>query len=138
MLPNRLPGLVLLASGIAFIPSRTQLNTLIRPLVAMILVVVLGLPEQASAASSLTFTTTVLADTTTAIPSGAGSFVTFDPKLALMPADPCVSEGNMSFWGAGSAGQQGVYSIISGVLTRVADLSSPIPRGHRHLHGLPH
>jgi hypothetical protein len=100
-----------------------------RPLVALTLIGVLCLPVQANAATSLAFTTSILADTTTGIPGGTGSFVTFDPNLALSPVDPCVSDGNLGFWGAGSGGQQGVYGIVSGVLTRVADLSSPIPDG---------
>jgi hypothetical protein len=62
--------------------------------VAIILAGLIGAPLQADAVTSLSFTTTILADTTTAIPGGAGRFAMFDARVAFMPTDPCVSGGN--------------------------------------------
>jgi Ca2+-binding RTX toxin-like protein len=49
----------------------------------------------------------VVADTSTAIPDGTGSFVNFDSRVAL-------SDSRMAFIGAGSDGQGSVYAATSG------------------------
>src|SRR5207249_3517763 len=36
------------------------------------------------------------------------------------------------FYGMGSSGQQGIYALIAGSLTRVADLSTPLPGNIDH------
>ena len=51
------------------------------------------------------------ADTTTLIPSGSGNFIAFDPGLVNVQQNPCISNGNVTFWGAGS-GQQGLYALL--------------------------
>jgi len=53
------------------------------------------------------------ADTTTLIPSGSGNFIAFDPGLVNVQPNPCISNGNVTFWGAGS-GQQGLYAVFLG------------------------
>ena len=51
------------------------------------------------------------ADTTTLIPSGSGNFIAFDPGLVNVQPNPCISNDNVTFWGAGS-GQQGLYAVL--------------------------
>src|SRR5262249_7613999 len=55
------------------------------------------------------------------VPSGTGSFT--DVTAASF------SEGNLAFKGFGSAGEIGIYLFADGLLSRVADLNTPIPGG---------
>ena len=66
----------------------------------------------------------VIADTNTAIPAGSGNFVQSPPNPIR------VYNGNVAFIGLGAAGQAGVYLSESGLLTRVADTSMPVPNGN--------
>jgi len=58
-----------------------------------------------------------------AIPDGTGGFTTLDPQH--------FDGGVVPFRGRGSGGQLGIYSVsaLGGEVTRVADLSTPIPDG---------
>jgi hypothetical protein len=71
-------------------------------------------------------TISTVADTATLIPAGGGTFIAFNPGLTSLPPSPCVSNGNVTFWGAG-VGQQGIYATLFGKLTKVADLNTTIP-----------
>jgi len=75
-----------------------------------------------------------IADTNTPIPNGTGNFVSFLGDSAL-PPDPCVSGNNVAFYGAGSAGQRGIYVSWSGSLTPVADTQTAIPGGSGNFTG---
>jgi hypothetical protein len=48
------------------------------------------------------------------VPGGTGKFNTFS---------------NVTFWGAGTASQQGIYASLFGTLTKIADRNTPIPGG---------
>jgi hypothetical protein len=75
-------------------------------------------------------TLSTVADTgATLIPGGTGTFTSFNPGLTALPVDPCVSGGNVTFWGAGTGGQQGIYAALFGSLTKVADQNTAIPGG---------
>jgi len=63
------------------------------------------------------------ADTTTLIPSGSGNFIAFDPGLVNVQPNPCISNGNVTFWGAGS-GQQGLYAVLFGMLVKPLKIRS--------------
>lgn len=65
----------------------------------------------------------VVANTTTAIPSGTGSFEGF--------GEPSISGTSVAFIGSAGGGvpQSGVYTNAGGPLTRVADLTTTIPGG---------
>jgi hypothetical protein len=56
-----------------------------------------------------------IADTSTAIPGGAGNFTSF--------SDVSLSATDVVFLGLGSSGQQGIYDMTGGSLTKVVDLS---------------
>ena len=71
-------------------------------------------------------TLSTVADSATLIPGGSGTFTSFNPGLTAIPPDPCISNGNVSFWGAG-IGQQGIYATLFGKLTKIADLNTTIP-----------
>jgi hypothetical protein len=62
----------------------------------------------------------------TLIPAGSGTFTSF--TNSGVPTDPCISGGNVTFWGAGT-GQQGIYASLFGTLTKIADLNTSIPGG---------
>ena len=63
-----------------------------------------------------------IADTTTAIPGGTGSFT-------AIPVDPIISGDGVAFVGHGSGGQQGVYLSKAGSLSVIADTQTAIPNG---------
>jgi hypothetical protein len=65
---------------------------------------------------------TKIADTTTAIPGGTGSFT-------AIPVDPIISGDDVVFVGNGSGGQQGVYLSKAGSLSVIADTQTAIPNG---------
>lgn len=71
---------------------------------------------------AFSFQLTRVADTSTPIPGGSGKFVGFLNTVAL-------SGGNVAFLGFGSSVSQGIYLFDGGVLTRVADVNTPIPGG---------
>jgi hypothetical protein len=75
---------------------------------AKILVALLFLAATRLFAGPITPVVTIktAADTTTLIPSGSGNFIAFDPGLVNVQPNPCISNGNVTFWGAGS-GQEG-------------------------------
>jgi hypothetical protein len=62
-----------------------------------------------------------IADTGTAIPDGAGTFV----RLGV----PSIGGGIIAFRGDGPDGQQGVYGWTEGALRRIADRNTPVPGG---------
>jgi hypothetical protein len=66
-----------------------------------------GARAQTSTASP-SITLTQLADTTTLIPGGTGSFTAFSPDPA-QPPTAAISFGNVTFFAAGTGGQQGIY-----------------------------
>jgi len=75
-------------------------------------------------------TLNTVADSTLPIPGGTGTFTSFNPDLAGFPPNPCISDGNVAFWGAGSGGQQGVYIIrqsqpLSIATVAASDFGSP-------------
>jgi hypothetical protein len=63
-----------------------------------------------------------VADLTTSIPGGTGSFTGFSEF-------PALSGNNVAFLARGNAGQEGVYLFADGALSRVADRNTPIPDG---------
>ena len=63
----------------------------------------------------------LVADTSTPIPGGAGSFG--------FVFDPAIDGGNPVFWGRDVAGNDGIYSDLGSGLIRVADRTIPIPSG---------
>ena len=66
-----------------------------------------------------------IADTTTAIPGGTGTFTTF-------AGNPSLSGDSVAFVGSGIGGQQGVYGAsvsASGPPIKIADTSTAIPGG---------
>jgi len=97
--------------------------------VATILAFGLHRPTRAANIGSPAITFTSLAGTSTAIPGGTGSFTAFSPD-PLLPPNPCISFGNVAFFGAGASGQQGIYEMRSGAsVTKIADLMTAIPGG---------
>jgi hypothetical protein len=68
-------------------------------------------------------------DTATAIPGGSGNFTSFVPGN---PVAPAIDGTHVAFFGAGSAGQQGIYTasvIIPGNPVKIADTATAIPSG---------
>ncbi len=64
------------------------------------------------------------ANGSTPIPAGTGSFTT-------LPFAPAFDGDHLAFYGGGSSGQQGIYSMTRGsqTITRIADLNTPLPNG---------
>ena len=62
-----------------------------------------------------------VADRTTPIPSGTGSFTSFG-------GDPMIHDGRVMLVGWGSSGQMGIYTY-AGTLEMAVDLGVPIPDG---------
>jgi hypothetical protein len=62
-----------------------------------------------------------VADTATSIPAGTGNFTAF--------GTPSIHGGTIAFRADGASGQKGVYALIAGTLTKVADLNTPVPGG---------
>jgi hypothetical protein len=78
----------------------------------------------------------VVADTTTAIPGGTGNFTAFTGN-SLFPGNPTISGQSVVFFGAGSSGQQGIYSfpvdpIYPNGPIKIADLNTTVPDGSGH------
>jgi uncharacterized repeat protein (TIGR01451 family) len=74
-----------------------------------------------------------VADTSTPVPGGTGTFVSFGTinafSLTLTDAIPATDGEIIVFRGTGSAGEHGVYKEVGGVLHVVADRNTPIPGG---------
>jgi hypothetical protein len=62
-----------------------------------------------------------LADTTTAIPGGTGTFTDF--------LQPFISGGEVTFEGHGSSFQEGIYTNVGGMLRVVANQATGVPGG---------
>lgn len=62
----------------------------------------------------------VVADMSSAIPEGTGSFTNF--------GHPSLQGGHIAFTGNGTGNQQGIYTTVGG-LSRVADRTTPLPGG---------
>jgi hypothetical protein len=82
-----------------------------------------------------------IADTSTAIPGGTGTFTSFThPGI---PPSPIISGNNVVFFGAGSGGQQGIYRVIPqepsvpGNPVKVVDLNTAIPDGSGNFTAIP-
>ena len=78
-----------------------------------------------TAAATPPGTAELAADGSTAIPGGTGNF----RELSFAPG---LSGDSLVFYGAGSAGQQGIYLATRSIPTeprRIADLNTPIPDG---------
>jgi hypothetical protein len=73
-----------------------------------------------------------VADTTTAIPGGSGNFTAFTGSWSY-PGNPNISGQTVCFFGAGSSGQQGIYSFpsgpVNGTPSKIADVNTAIPGG---------
>jgi len=63
-----------------------------------------------------------VADTTTPIPDGVGTFTRFNPE-------PAIDGDQVLFVGFGADGAQGIFRDHSGSLDRLVDLSTPVPGG---------
>ena len=61
----------------------------------------------------------VVADTTTEVPAGAGTFTEF--------CGVSTDGGGIAFRGRGTSGEIGVYASVGGALVRIADATSAIP-----------
>jgi hypothetical protein len=71
---------------------------------------------------------TRVADSNTTIPGGTGNYTGF--SVSGIPVDPCISGDNVAFYGAGSAGQKGIYRALPDAPPiKVADLNTAIPAG---------
>lgn len=64
-----------------------------------------------------------VADTSTAIPGGSGSFTGFGVNFN----QPSISGSNVAFLGTGAGGQQGIYADLGSGVQRVADTTTAIP-----------
>ncbi len=63
-----------------------------------------------------------IADRTTPIPGGKGTFTDFGYCAAI-------DHEKVIFWGYGTNNQQGIYTFFNDSLFAIADVSTPIPRG---------
>lgn len=72
-----------------------------------------------------------IADTTTAVPNGNGSFATFWPSdPTFHPPDPCINGAAVAFWGADASGLQGLYvEFPPSPCLVLVNSSTPIPGG---------
>ena len=73
------------------------------------------------------------ADTATAIPGGTGNFTSFLQVSPPIVPSPVISGNNVAFFGAGTGGQQGIYTydyvVGTGPPIKIADTATPIPGG---------
>jgi hypothetical protein len=100
-------------------------------------IISLGLPTAASAQTiSPNVSITTLIGTSTAVPGGTGNFAVFNPDSGHPPS-PCISGGNLVFWGASSTGQ-GIYvALPPGPPSKVSDTTTAIPGGIGNFLGHP-
>jgi len=78
-------------------------------------------------AASLSVAFTKIADTSTLIPSGSGTYASFE-------VSPAIDNGMVAFFGRDSGSQRGIYNY-DGSLSRVADTSTSIPSGFLNFTG---
>jgi hypothetical protein len=78
-------------------------------------------PSQSGIYANLGAGLVVVADRTTPIPAGTGSFT--------LVVDPSISGTNVAFNGFGSAGQRGIYANTGAGLVAIADRTTAIPGG---------
>jgi len=78
-------------------------------------------------AQVITFTR--IADTSTPIPGGAGTFTNL--------ITPSMDNGHVAFYGSGSSGS-GVYTNLTGSLTAFVNTATPIPGGTGNFTGFLH
>src|SRR5262249_20048839 len=71
--------------------------------------------------SSVAGSLTLVVDTNTAIPGGAGNFGGF--------ASPSARGGDLAFVGFDLGSAEGLYTIIGGVLPKAGDTNTPMPGG---------
>ncbi len=122
----RTNALTLVANTTTLVPGTNQPFTFFQPNVSAGATEVAFAGENAQRSGVYTgaspTTLQTVADTTTAIPGGTGTFTSFGDR-------PSTDRGATVFYGQGTAGQQGIYTDLGGTLRRVADLSTPIPNG---------
>ena len=77
-----------------------------------------------------------IADTTTAVPNGKGSFATFWPSdPSFHPPNPCINGPAVAFWGADASGLQGLYvNTPPDPCLVLVNSSTPIPGGDGAFH----
>jgi hypothetical protein len=75
----------------------------------------------ASQAGAQPFVLSKVADLNTPIPGGSGNFTSTVYAV--------ISNGNVAFRGEGDSGQEGIYLFNGSVLSKVADLNTPVPGG---------
>ena len=68
------------------------------------------------------FVLSKVADLNTPIPGGSGNFAGFTVNAVI-------SNGNVAFRGEGDSEQEGIYLFNGSILSKVADLNTPIPEG---------
>jgi 6-phosphogluconolactonase (cycloisomerase 2 family) len=61
----------------------------------------------------------LIADLNTAIPGGTGNFTSF--------GGPVIADAGVLFKGYGTGGQEGIYKLVDGTLSLVADRNTPVP-----------
>src|SRR5437764_8764408 len=88
-------------------------------LFAMMLVLAV-IPGLGSLASAADVTLHIVADWTTLIPDGHGTFTDWN-------SDAIVSGNYVSFLASGTSSQQGIYLFDGSTLRRVADRTSSVP-----------
>lgn len=90
-------------------------------------IIVFALIIMAQGAQATGFTFPKVADTSTLIPGGTGTFTSLE--------NPAISRGNIAFIGSGTGEQQGIYRVLpSGPALpvdplKIADILTPIPGG---------
>jgi hypothetical protein len=52
------------------------------------------------------------ADTTTLIPSDSGNFIAFDPGLMNVQPNPCISNGDVTFWARAAVNRTSTRSFL--------------------------
>jgi hypothetical protein len=104
--------------------KKSSLSHSLRVALALALLTLLVAPparRSSAAPSDLFVTFNQVADSSTAIPEGTGSFTNF-------PYAPAIDGGNVSVYATGAGGQQGLYRFnpIPPPI-KVADLNTAIP-----------
>ncbi|MDF5733841.1 MAG: hypothetical protein PUP92_39190 [Rhizonema sp. PD38] len=65
----------------------------------------------------------VVADSNTQIPDGTGNFNDFDVSYGI----PTLDNGSVAFVGSGNSFQRGIYTILDGSLSVIADRNTSVP-----------
>lgn len=71
----------------------------------------------------------MMANLSTPIPGGSGTFTSFRTLGGLGGRWPTVHEDDVTFVASGNSGQEGVYKIVNGVVSVVADRTTSVPGG---------